>query len=127
SCQDRRDHHGGREARAEELLLHRRPQDPRGLERRDGEEGAGRLGGHRGEGDRLSGTEPGAKTTGGFHPNVIALGFTSFFTDISSEMLVPVMPLFVTVTLGASLASLGLIEGVAEATASALRLVSGRV
>jgi len=75
----------------------------------------------------LSGTEPGAKTTGGFHPNVIALGFTSFFTDISSEMLVPVMPLFVTVTLGASLASLGLIEGVAEATASALRLVSGRV
>lgn len=63
----------------------------------------------------------------GFHPNVIALGFTSFFTDISSEMLVPVMPLFVTATLGASLASLGLIEGFAEATASVLRIVSGRI
>ena len=64
---------------------------------------------------------------GGFHPNVVALGFTSLFTDVSSEMLVPVMPLFVTATLGASVASLGLIEGVAEATASGLRLVSGRV
>jgi MFS family permease len=42
-------------------------------------------------------------------------------------MLVPVMPLFVTATLGASVASLGLIEGIAEATASALRLVSGRL
>ncbi len=67
------------------------------------------------------------RTLAGFHPNVIALGLTSFFTDISSEMLVPVMPLFVTVTLGASVASLGLIEGVAECTASALRLVSGRL
>ncbi len=75
----------------------------------------------------MSRTEPGAKAAGGFHPNIIALGFTSFFTDISSEMLVPVMPLFVTATLGASVASLGLIEGIAEATASALRLVSGRV
>ncbi len=59
--------------------------------------------------------------------NVIALGMTSFFTDLSTEMLVPVMPLFVTATLGASLASLGLIEGFAEATASLLRLVSGRI
>src|SRR5512141_1040127 len=67
------------------------------------------------------------QTIAGFHPNVIALGLTSFFTDISSEMLVPVMPLFVTATLGASMASLGLIEGVAECTASVLRLVSGRV
>ena len=38
----------------------------------------------------------------GFHPNVIALGLTSFFTDISTEMLVPVMPLFITATLGAA-------------------------
>ncbi len=74
------------------------------------------------------GTPPAApRTIAGFHPNVVALGLTSFFTDISSEMLVPVMPLFVTVTLGASVASLGLIEGVAECTASALRLVSGRL
>ena len=71
------------------------------------------------------GAEP--RRLAGFHPNVIALGLTSFFTDVSSEMLVPVMPLFVTATLGASVASLGLIEGVAECTSSALRLVAGRL
>ena len=71
------------------------------------------------------GAEP--RRLAGFHPNVVALGLTSFFTDISSEMLVPVLPLFVTATLGASVASLGLIEGVAECTASALRLVAGRL
>lgn len=68
-----------------------------------------------------------ARGLGGVHPNVIALGLVSLFTDISSEMLVPVMPLFVTATLGASVASLGLIEGVAECTASVLRIVSGRL
>jgi MFS family permease len=63
----------------------------------------------------------------GFHPNVVALGLVSFFTDVSTEMLVPVMPLFITATLGASVASLGLIEGIAECTASTLRLVAGRL
>jgi MFS family permease len=67
------------------------------------------------------------KGIGGFHPNVVALGLVSLLTDVSSEMLVPVMPLFVTATLGASVASLGLIEGVAECTASALRVLSGRL
>ena len=71
--------------------------------------------------------EPPGRTLAGLHPNIIALGLTSFFTDISSEMLVPVLPLFITATLGASVASLGLIEGVAECTASVLRLVSGRL
>jgi MFS family permease len=61
----------------------------------------------------------------GIHSNVIALGFTSLLTDVSSEMLTPILPLFVTVTLGASVASLGVIEGVAECTASVLRLSSG--
>ena len=45
---------------------------------------------------------PPAGARAGFHPNVIALGLTSFFTDVSTEMLVPVMPLFITATLGAS-------------------------
>jgi len=70
---------------------------------------------------------PAAGAWAGFHPNVIALGLTSLFTDVSTEMLVPVMPLFITATLGASVASLGLIEGIAECTASALRLVAGLV
>lgn len=60
-----------------------------------------------------------------WHPNVIALGMTSLFTDISSEMLVPVLPLFVTATLHASVTSLGVIEGIAECTASVLRLGAG--
>jgi MFS family permease len=57
--------------------------------------------------------------------NVVALGLTSLFTDVSSEMLVPVLPLFVTATLHASVASLGIIEGIAECTASVLRLGAG--
>ena len=61
----------------------------------------------------------------GIHRNVVALGFTSLFTDVSTEMLVPILPLFITVTLGASATSLGLIEGVAECVASLLRTTSG--
>lgn len=57
--------------------------------------------------------------------NVVALGFTSLLTDVSSEMIIPVMPAFVTGTLRASVASLGVIEGVAECTATLLRIVSG--
>ena len=61
----------------------------------------------------------------GIHRNVVALGFTSLFTDVSTEMLTPILPLFVTATLHASVASLGVIEGVAECTASVLRTASG--
>jgi MFS family permease len=61
----------------------------------------------------------------GLTRNVWALGITSLFTDVSSEMIVPVLPLFVTGVLHASVASLGVIEGVAESTASLLRLSSG--
>src|SRR5262252_7822242 len=57
--------------------------------------------------------------------NVVALGWVSLFTDVSSEMIVPVLPGFVTQTLRASVASLGIIEGVAECTATVLRLGSG--
>ena len=57
--------------------------------------------------------------------NVVALGIVSMFTDVSSEMLVPILPLFITGTLHASVASLGIIEGVAESVASLLRLSSG--
>jgi MFS family permease len=59
------------------------------------------------------------------HPNVVALGAASLLTDVSSEMVLPVLPLFLTETLRASVASLGLIEGVAESAASLLRLGTG--
>jgi len=61
----------------------------------------------------------------GLGGNVLALGFVSLFNDISSEMIYPLLPLFLTVTLGASAEVLGLIEGLAESTASVLKLFSG--
>ena len=56
---------------------------------------------------------------------MIALGFVSLFTDMSSEMAYTQIPLFLTGVLGASAISVGLIEGIAESTASLLRIVSG--
>lgn len=56
---------------------------------------------------------------------VIALGAVSFFTDVSSEMIYPLLPVFLTGTLGASASMLGAIEGAAETTASLLKLASG--
>jgi len=60
-------------------------------------------------------------------PNVVRLGLVSFFADVSSEMLYPLMPLFLTSVLGAPVAVVGLIEGAAEAVASLLKTVSGRI
>jgi len=56
---------------------------------------------------------------------VIILGLVSFLNDTASEMITPLLPLFLTATLGAGPAIVGLIEGLAEATASILKLVSG--
>ncbi|MCB9365856.1 MAG: MFS transporter [Calditrichaeota bacterium] len=57
--------------------------------------------------------------------DVKRLGWVSFFTDISSEMLYAITPIFLTSVLGASAGIVGLIEGVAEATASILKGLSG--
>ncbi len=62
----------------------------------------------------------------GFLRNIISLGIVSFFTDISSEMVYPLLPQLVK-AVGGTPASLGLIEGLAEATASGLRAVSGYI
>jgi MFS family permease len=59
--------------------------------------------------------------------NVRVLSWVSFFQDAASEMLYPVMPLFLTSVLGAPVAAVGLIEGLGEATASAMKIVSGRL
>lgn len=63
----------------------------------------------------------------GVPPTVVLVGIVSMLMDISSEMLVPIMPLFITGVLGASAVTLGLIEGLAESTASLLKVYSGRV
>jgi MFS family permease len=57
--------------------------------------------------------------------NLLAVSLTSFFTDISSEMIVHLLPLFLTNVLGAATVVIGLIEGIAESTASLTRLFSG--
>jgi len=57
--------------------------------------------------------------------NVFRLGLTSLFTDISSEMIFPILPLFLTTVLNAPVAIIGLIEGIAESTAALLKLASG--
>jgi MFS family permease len=62
----------------------------------------------------------------GLTPNVIKLGWVSCLADISSEMLYPIMPIFLTTVLGAPVSALGLIEGIAEAIASLLKTASGR-
>jgi MFS family permease len=57
--------------------------------------------------------------------NVWALSGTSFFMDISSEMILNVLPLFLANVLGVGTAVIGLIEGVAESTASLLKVFAG--
>ncbi len=52
---------------------------------------------------------------------VFILGMVSLFTDIASEMLYPVTPIFLTAVLGSSMAVVGLIEGIAEVTAGLLK------
>ncbi|MDH4188326.1 MAG: MFS transporter [Nitrospira sp.] len=57
--------------------------------------------------------------------NVWVAGWVSFFMDVSSEMVYPLIPLFLSSTFGASKSVIGLIEGIAEASASVLKLFSG--
>ncbi|MBI2058078.1 MAG: MFS transporter [Candidatus Yanofskybacteria bacterium] len=57
--------------------------------------------------------------------NIILLGLTSLFADFSSEIIVPLLPIFISTLGGAGLA-IGLISGVGDATASILKVVSGR-
>ncbi len=57
--------------------------------------------------------------------NIVYLGWVSFFTDFSTEMIYPLIPAFLTAVLGVGAEVLGIIEGIAEATASILKALSG--
>jgi len=59
------------------------------------------------------------------HRNVWVMTATSFLTDISSEMLINILPLFLANVLGVHTALIGLIEGIAETTASLVKVYSG--
>jgi MFS family permease len=59
------------------------------------------------------------------HPNVWILSLTSFLTDVSSEMILNLIPLFLLNVLGVRTSVVGLIEGIAETTASLIKIYSG--
>lgn len=65
------------------------------------------------------------KTSSAIHRNIWALSLTSFFMDISSEMVINILPLFLSNVLGIKTNIIGLIEGVAESTSSFLKVFSG--
>lgn len=59
--------------------------------------------------------------------NIIFLGLVSFFTDLSTEMVYPLIPLYLTSAFGATPAIIGVIEGIAESLASLLKVFSGYI
>ena len=61
----------------------------------------------------------------GVHPDVVKLGLVSFLTDLSSEMIFSVFAIFFTTVAGASAALLGLVEGLADLSASTLNYYAG--
>lgn len=59
--------------------------------------------------------------------NIVLIGFVSLFIDMSTEMVYPLIPLFLTTVLGATPAIVGIIEGIAESIASLLKVFSGYI
>ena len=57
--------------------------------------------------------------------NILLLGLVSFFTDISTEMVYPILPLYLSSIMGATPTIIGIIEGIAESLASIVKLFSG--
>jgi MFS family permease len=63
----------------------------------------------------------------GLPKTVVTLGWVSFLTDVSAEMIFPLIPVFLATLSGTPAVALGFIEGIAEATASTLKIVAGRL
>lgn len=63
----------------------------------------------------------------GLTANVVVLGFVSFFTDVSSEMIFPILPFFLIEVLSANALIVGLVEGVAESVGTFSKIFSGRL
>lgn len=59
--------------------------------------------------------------------NIVFIGLVSLFVDMSTEMVYPLIPLYLTMTLGATPAIVGVIEGIAESIASLLKVFSGYI
>jgi MFS family permease len=67
----------------------------------------------------------GSKSSAGLPRGIWALGFVSMFTDISSEMVHALLPIYLVTVLGTSTLAVGFIEGIAEATANITKIFSG--
>src|SRR3989338_1349348 len=65
------------------------------------------------------------KKIAGVEKNIFFAGLVSFFMDFSSEMIYPLVPIFLSSVLGVNKSIIGLIEGIAESTASLLKVFSG--
>lgn len=78
-------------------------------------------------GTRVMNEEDAKKSTRfGLSRNVLAMSAVSFLNDLSSDMIFPFIPVFLTSVLGASTGFVGIVEGIADATASIGKLISGR-
>ena len=73
------------------------------------------------------GEDTGRRKIRGFNPNVFFLGLVSLLTDVSSEMIFTLVPLFLSHVLGASTTIIGLIGGLSESTDAIFRIFSGRI
>src|SRR5256884_9142191 len=62
----------------------------------------------------------------GLTANVVVLGVVSLFTDISSEMILPILPFFLIQVLGANVLIVGIQEGLADGVVSVMKIFSGR-
>src|SRR2546426_1324020 len=62
----------------------------------------------------------------GLTANILVLGVVSLLTDFSSEMIVPILPFYLILALGANALIVGLIEGTADAVVAFMKVVSGR-
>src|SRR4051812_50214056 len=72
-------------------------------------------------------TQNTVQQTGGVPPTVKGLSLVSLFNDFASEMVYPLLPAFITGTLGGGPLLLGLLDGASELTSSVLKWISGRL
>ena len=77
--------------------------------------------------EEAGGARPAAPRGDRVPRNVVVLGLVSLLTDASSEMVYPILPLFLANVLHAPVSVIGLIESLAEATASFVKVASGRL
>jgi len=79
------------------------------------------------EPERSSAPHASSRTLGRLPAGIWALGLVSLFMDISSELIHALLPILMTTVLGASMVTVGVIEGIAEATAAIVKVFSGAI